>query len=169
MNNTVIDEKYMRMALREAERGARSGEVPVGAVLVKRDQVLAGDHNQCIKRNDPTAHAEVLVLRKAGKVLRNYRLSDTIMYVTTEPCPMCISAMIHARISRLVFGTLEPKFGAVESKFNLLQEKGLNHHFEVTRGILEKECTEILKSFFKNRRGCREGKVSESDERPEKI
>jgi len=154
MNNTVIDEKYMRMALREAERGARSGEVPVGAVLVKRDQVLAGDHNQCIKRSDPTAHAEVLVLRRAGKVLRNYRLSDTIMYVTTEPCPMCISAMIHARISRLVFGTLEPKFGAVESKFNLLQEKGLNHHFEVTRGILEKECTEILKSFFKNRRGC---------------
>jgi tRNA(adenine34) deaminase len=152
MNNTVIDEKYMRMALTEAERAARSGEVPVGAVLVKGDRVLAEDHNQCIKRSDPTAHAEVLVLRKAGEVLRNYRLGDTVMYVTTEPCPMCISAMIHARISRLVFGTLEPKFGAVESKFNLLQEKGLNHHFEVTRGILEKECTEILKSFFKKRR-----------------
>jgi tRNA(adenine34) deaminase len=156
INNKVIDEEYMRMALEEAERAARSGEVPVGAVLVKGDRVLAGDHNQCIKRSDPTAHAEVLVLRKGGEVLGNYRLSDTVMYVTTEPCPMCISAMIHARISRLVFGTLEPKFGAVESKFNLLQEKGLNHHFKVTRGILEAECSEILKSFFKNRRGCRE-------------
>jgi tRNA(adenine34) deaminase len=152
MNNMVIDEKYMRMALREAELAARSGEVPVGAVLVKGDRVIAGDHNQCIKRSDPTAHAEVLVLRKAGEVLRNYRLSDTVMYVTTEPCPMCISAMIHARISRLVFGTLEPKFGAVESRFKLLREKGLNHPLEVTRGILENECTEILKSFFKNRR-----------------
>ena len=155
MNNTLIDEKYMKMALREAELGAQSGEVPVGAVLVKGDRVLAGDHNQCIKRSDPTAHAEVLVLRKAGEVLRNYRMSDTVMYVTTEPCPMCISAMIHARISRLVFGTLEPKFGAVESKINLLQEEGLNHHFEVSRGILEKECAEILKSFFKKRRAKR--------------
>jgi tRNA(adenine34) deaminase len=154
MNNAVIDEKYMRMALTEAERAARSGEVPVGAVLVKGDRVLAGDHNQCIKRSDPTAHAEVLVLRKAGEVLRNYRLSDTVMYVTTEPCSMCISAMIHARISRLVFGTLEPKFGAVESKFNLLKKNGLNHHIKVTRGILERECAEILKLFFKSRRGC---------------
>ena len=156
MNDTVIDEKYMKMAIKEAGQAARSGEVPVGAVLVKGDRVLAEDHNQCIKQSDPTAHAEVLVLRKAGEALGNYRLNDTVMYVTTEPCPMCIFAMIHARISRLVFGTLEPKYGAVESKFNLLQQKGLNHHFEVTRGILEKECTEILKSFFKNRRGCRE-------------
>ena len=156
MNDTIIDQKYMRMALREAELAARSGEIPVGAILVKGDRVLAEEHNQCIKQSDPTAHAEVLVLRKAGKALRNYRLKDTVMYVTTEPCPMCLSAMIHARVSRLVFGTLEPKFGAVESRFSLLREDGLNHHVEVTGGILEKECTEILKSFFKNRRGCRE-------------
>ena len=156
MNDTVIDQKYMRMAIKEAGQAARSGEVPVGAVLVKGGRVLAEDHNQCIKQSDPTAHAEVLVLRKAGKALRNYRLKDTVMYVTTEPCPMCLSAMIHARVSRLVFGTLEPKFGAVESRFSLLKKNGLNHHVEVTRGILEKECTEILKSFFKNRRGCRE-------------
>ena len=156
MKDTVIDEKYMKMAIKEAGQAARSGEVPVGAVLVKGDRVLAEDHNQCIKQSDPTAHAEVLVLRKAGEVLGNYRLNDTVMYVTTEPCPMCLSAMIHARVSRLVFGTLEPKFGAVESRFQLLRENGLNHHVEVTRGILEKECTEILKSFFKNRRGCRE-------------
>jgi len=152
MNDTVIDQKYMRMAIKEAGQAARSGEVPVGAVLVKGGRVLAEDHNQCIKQSDPTAHAEVLVLRKAGKALRNYRLKDTVMYVTTEPCPMCLSAMIHARVSRLVFGTLEPKFGAVESRFSLLKKNGLNHHVEVTRGILEKECTEILKSFFKKRR-----------------
>jgi len=155
MNNTVIDEKYMRMALKEAGPAARSGEVPVGAILVKGDRVLAEDYNQCIKRNDPTAHAEVLVLRKAAKALRNYRLRDTIMYVTTEPCPMCLSAMIHARVSRLVFGTLEPKSGAVESRFCLLKKNGLNHRVEVTGGILEKECTEILRSFFKNRRASK--------------
>lgn len=156
MNDTAIDQKYMRMALRKAELAARSGEVPVGAILVKGDRVLAEDHNQCIKQSDPTAHAELLVLRKAGKALKNYRLKDTVMYVTTEPCPMCLSAMIHARVSRLVFGTLEPKFGAVESRFNLLRKNGLNHHVEVTRGILEKECTEILRSFFKKRRAKRE-------------
>ena len=159
MNDTVTDEKYMKMALSEAELAARNGEVPVGAILVKGDRVLAGDHNQCIKQSDPTAHAEVLVLRKAGEVLGNYRLNDTVMYVTTEPCPMCISAMIHARISRLVFGTLEPKFGAVGSRLNLLEQNGLNHHVEVTRGILEKECTEILKSFFQKRRAKRETRI----------
>ncbi len=152
MKDTVIDEKYMKMAIKEAGQAARSGEVPVGAVLVKGHRVLAEDHNQCIKQSDPTAHAEVLVLRKAGEVLGNYRLNDTVMYVTTEPCPMCLSAMIHARVSRLVFGTLEPKFGAVESRFSLLRENGLNHHVEVTGGILEKECTEILRSFFEKRR-----------------
>ena len=126
--------------------------VPVGAILVKGDWVIARDHNRCIELNDPTAHAEVLVLRKAGEVLRNYRLNDTVMYVTAEPCPMCASAMIHGRISRLVFGTLEPKFGAVASKFRLFQENGLNHKVEVDRGILEKECAEVLKAFFKERR-----------------
>jgi tRNA(Arg) A34 adenosine deaminase TadA len=102
--------------------------------------------------NDPTAHAEVLVLRKAGQVLGNYRLNNTVMYVTAEPCPMCVSAMVHGRISRLVFGTLEPKFGAVESKFKLLNNNGLNHKIEVNQGILEKECAKILKAFFMKRR-----------------
>ncbi len=155
MTYPATDEGYMRMAIREAQQAARSGEVPVGAVLVKGSRVLAEDHNQCVKRNDPTAHAEILVLRKAGKAVGNYRLKDTVLYVTVEPCPMCLCAMSHARVSRLVFGTLEPKFGAVESKFRLLQENGLNHQFRVTRGILEKECTEILRSFFKERRGSK--------------
>lgn len=162
MKDRELDEQYMRMALDEAERAGQIGEVPVGAVLVREDWVLAKDHNRCIQLCDPTAHAEVLVLRKAGKALRDYRLKDTVMYVTTEPCPMCLSAMIHGRISRLVFGTLEPKFGAVESRFNLLKKNGLNHPVEVTRGILEKECVEVLKSFFKKRRSSKKTVRSEA-------
>ena len=99
----TFDEKYMQMALNEAEKAGRGGEVPVGAILLKGDRLLAKDHNRCIELNDPTAHAEILVLRKAGEVLGNYRLNDTMLYVTVEPCPMCASAMIHSRISRLVF------------------------------------------------------------------
>ncbi len=147
-----FDERYMKMALKEAEEAGRKGEVPVGAILVKEDWVLAKDHNRCVELNDPTAHAEVLVLRKGGKELGNYRLNDTVMYVTAEPCPMCVSAMIHGRISRLVFGAREPKFGAVESKFRLLDGNGFNHKVKVERGVLEKECAEILKFFFKEKR-----------------
>jgi tRNA(adenine34) deaminase len=147
-----LDERYMKMALEEAEKGRGKGEVPVGAILLKGHQVLAKDHNRCIELSDPTAHAEILVLRKGGEILRNYRLNGTVMYVTAEPCPMCVSAMVHGRISRLVFGSCEPKFGAVESKFRLLNDKGLNHKVKVDRGILEKECGEILKAFFRERR-----------------
>jgi len=147
-----LDAKYMKMALEEAEKAGQRGEVPVGAILLKGDQVLARDHNRCIELSDPTAHAEILVLRKGGEILKNYRLNDTVMYVTVEPCPMCVSAMVHSRISRLVFGALEPKFGAVESKVKLLDDNGLNHKVKVERGILEKECAQILKVFFKERR-----------------
>ncbi len=142
----------MKIALEEAEEAGQRGEVPIGALLLKGDRVLAKDHNRCIELSDPTAHAEVLVLRKGGEILRNYRLNDTVMYVTAEPCPMCASAMAHSRISRLVFGALEPKFGAVESKFNLLSNNGLNHKVKVDRGILEKECAEVLIGFFKGKR-----------------
>src|SRR4030043_2023088 len=137
--NREIDEKYMRMALQEARQAGQEGEVPVGAILVKGDRILAKDHNRCIKLHDPTAHAEILVLRKGGEVLGNYRLNDTVLYVTAEPCPMCVSAMIHGRISRLVFGAREPKFGAVESKFRLLVVYGFNHKGKVEKGVLEKE------------------------------
>jgi tRNA(adenine34) deaminase len=152
LGDIKCDEKYMKMALEEAEEAGQRGEVPVGAILLKGDQVLAKDHNRCIELSDPTAHAEILVLRKGGEILKNYRLNDTVMYVTAEPCPMCVSAMVHSRISRLVFGALEPKFGAVESKFKLLDDNGLNHKVKVDRGILEKECVQILKGFFKERR-----------------
>jgi tRNA(Arg) A34 adenosine deaminase TadA len=152
MKGKGFDEKYMKMALEEAEKAGQGGEIPVGAVLLKGGQVLAKDHNRCIELNDPTAHAEILVLRKGGNILRNYRLNETVMYVTAEPCPMCVSAMVHGRISRLVYGTPEPKFGAVESKFTLLNDDGLNHKVKVKRGILEEECGEILKAFFRERR-----------------
>jgi tRNA(adenine34) deaminase len=147
-----FDERYMEMALEEAEEAGLKGEVPVGAILVKGDRVLAKDHNRCIELNDPTAHAEVLVLRKGGEVLGNYRLNNTVLYVTAEPCPMCVSAMIHGRISRLVYGVHEPKFGAVESKFRLLDGNDFNHEVKVEKGVLEKECAEILKLFFKGKR-----------------
>jgi tRNA(adenine34) deaminase len=150
--NKEFDERYIKMALEEAEKAGREGEVPVGAILLKGDRVLAKDHNRCIELSDPTAHAEILVLREGGRILRNYRLSDTVMYVTAEPCPMCVSAIVHSRISRLVFGALEPKFGAVESKFKLLNDNRLNHKVKVDRGILERECAEILKAFFGERR-----------------
>ncbi len=152
MNDKIIDETYMKIALEEAKKGGLHEEVPVGAVLIKGDQVLAKNHNRCIELSDPTAHAEMLVLREGGKVLKNYRLNGTVMFVTAEPCPMCISAMVHGRISRLVFGTKEPKFGAVKSKFELLKKGGFNHTMEVDQGILGKECAEILKLFFKGKR-----------------
>jgi tRNA(adenine34) deaminase len=151
-----FDEKYMKMALEEAEKASQRGEIPIGAILLKRDQVLARDHNRCIELSDPTAHAEILVLRKGGEVLRNYRLDETVMYVTAEPCPMCAFAMVHSRISRLVFGTVEPKFGAVETKFKLLNGNGVNHQVRIDRGFLEKECAEILKVFFRERRLSKE-------------
>ncbi len=147
-----VEEKFMRMALEEAKKAGQADEVPIGAILVKEDNVIARDHNRCIELKDPTAHAEMLVLRKAGEALKNYRLEDTVMYVTAEPCPMCASAMVHSRISRLVFGTLEPKFGAVESRFKLLQDESFNHKIAVSGGVLEKECAEILKNFFRERR-----------------
>jgi tRNA(Arg) A34 adenosine deaminase TadA len=147
-----FDERIMKMALEQAEKGRERGEVPIGAILLKGYQVLAKDHNRCIELSDPTAHAEILVLRKGGEILKNYRLNGTAMYVTAEPCPMCVSAMVHGRISRLVFGSMEPKFGAVESRFRLLNDQGLNHRVKVDQGILETECGEILKVFFKQRR-----------------
>ena len=147
-----LDERVMRMALEEAKRAAQQGEVPVGAVLTKEGEVLARDHNRCIELNDPSAHAEILVLRKGGAALGNYRLNDTTLYVTAEPCPMCACALIHGRISRLVFGALEPKFGSVKSKMELLKEKIFNHRVRVEEGILEEECVDALKAFFREKR-----------------
>lgn len=153
------DEKYMKIALREAGKAGRSGEVPIGAVLVKGNRVVARNHNRCIELNDPTAHAEILVLRQGGAVLKNYRLSDTTVYVTVEPCPMCASAMIHGRISRLIFGAPEPKFGAMKSKMRLFEDHALNHHVAVDHGVLEAECAQVMKGFFEKKRAAKRSKA----------
>lgn len=156
MKDRDRDETYMRMALAEALRAGREGEVPVGAILIAGDRVLARNHNRSVQRNDPTAHAEILVLRRSGKALRNYRLNGTVLYVTVEPCPMCASAMVHGRVSRLVFGAREPKSGAVASRFRLLRSKAMNHRVEVDGGILQKECAEALRAFFQEKRTLKE-------------
>jgi len=143
----------MKMALEEAYRAEREEEVPVGAIIVKDDKVIARAYNQVIKRNDPTAHAEILALRQAALALRNYRLIDTTLYVTIEPCLMCGGALVQARIGRLVFGAFDPKMGAFGSLYNLAEDKRLNHRIRVKSGVLEEECCRLMKDFFRRRRG----------------
>lgn len=144
----------MRVALVEAEKGAQLSEVPVGAVLVSQDGTILGKgYNQSVSICDPTAHAEIVTLRAACKKLRNYRLINSIIYVTVEPCPMCMGALIHARVARLVYGTQAPKWGAAGTLYDLSSDPRLNHTIEVHGGVLEKECREILQSFFKIQRG----------------
>ncbi len=144
---------FMNEALKEAQRGAESGEVPVGAVLVdEENRILAKTHNQPIGMKDPTAHAEVLALRNGAKLLNNYRLTGTTLYVTIEPCIMCAGALVNARVKRLVFGAPDPKAGACGSLMNVVQDKRLNHRVEVVEGVLENECRAMIQTFFKNRR-----------------
>ncbi len=146
------DLEFMRLALEQAQLAKASGEVPVGAVLVSNDQVIAAGHNQPITQNDPSGHAEILALRAAGQNLGNYRLPDTTLYVTLEPCMMCSGAIMHARVSRLVYGARDPKTGCVHSVLNLFDNQQLNHHTIVQGGILENQCAQVLKDFFKERR-----------------
>ncbi|WAW11353.1 tRNA adenosine(34) deaminase TadA [Oxalobacter vibrioformis] len=146
------DQDFMRLALLEAEKAGAIGEVPVGAVIVKDGKVVARGHNQPVSGHDPTAHAEIMALREAGQVLGNYRLPACDLYVTLEPCAMCIGAMIHARIRRVIFGAHDPKTGAAGSVINLFEEKTLNHHATVTGGILASDCAQLLKAFFAMRR-----------------
>lgn len=145
------DELFIYQALAEAEKALKKAEVPVGAVLVSDNKILSRGHNESIFRNDPTAHAEILVIRKACQKRRNYRLPDCDLYVTLEPCAMCIGAIVQSRIKRLIFGTYDPKAGAVESIMKFPFEK-TNHRLEITGGILTNKCGKILKDFFKTRR-----------------
>ena len=146
------DEKWMKVAISEALLAMDENEVPVGAILVQESNLIAQAHNQPIKKNDPTAHAEIEVLRKAGAKLHNYRLPKTTLYVTLEPCTMCLGAMIHARIERVVFGASDPKSGVCGSTIDLSSESIFNHQISVSGGVLEHECKNILQSFFKLRR-----------------
>ncbi len=143
----------MQLAFKEAEQAFSKEEVPVGAVLATREgEVIATAHNQPIALNDPTAHAEILVIRKAGEALKNYRLMQTILVVTIEPCLMCLGAALHARINTLVFGAADPKAGAAGSLFNLADDPKLNHQIELVSGIMEEECRTLMQDFFKARR-----------------
>ena len=138
----------MRLAIVQAEAAAARGEVPVGAVLTLNGEVIASGGNSPIGNHDPSAHAEILTLRGAGAVLGNYRLDDTVLYVTLEPCLMCAAAMVHARVRRLVFGAFDPKAGAAGGLIDAFALKGLNHRVDVFGGVLEKECGQLLKGFF---------------------
>ncbi len=143
----------MERAMILAEKAAASGEVPVGALLVKDGEVIGEGWNCPISGNDPTAHAEIMALRAAGVALENYRLPNTTLYVTLEPCPMCAGAIVHARVERVVFGAYDPKGGAAGSVFNLLpSDQRFNHRVEVTAGIMAEECGNQLKAFFKAKR-----------------
>ena len=146
------DAEFMQLALAQAELARAAGEVPVGAVLVLNDEVIAAGHNQPIRQNDPSSHAEMVVLRSAGQKLSNYRLPNTVLYVTLEPCMMCSGAIMHARVSRLVYGAKDPKTGCVHSVLKLFDHQQLNHHTIVESGVLEESCARILKDFFKERR-----------------
>lgn len=146
------DEEWMRIAIQEARLAMVENEIPVGAVLVKNDKLLAQAHNQPINKNDPTAHAEIQLLRKAGKQLENYRLGGSTLYVTLEPCAMCFGAMIHARIERIVFGALDPKTGVCGSCINLNKENFFNHKISITGGVLDKQSSDLLRLFFKSKR-----------------
>lgn len=147
------DTYFMRIAIEEARLAALAGEVPVGAVLVDAaGSVLARAGNAPIRLQDPTAHAEILAIREAARTCGNYRLTGTTLYVTIEPCTMCAGAMVHARIRRLVYGAHDPKSGACGSLYDIVQDTRLNHQLELTRGILEEECRDLIQRFFKSRR-----------------
>lgn len=151
-NTTSTDLTYMQLALTLAKEAAQAGEVPVGAVIVKDGMVVGRGSNSPIDTHDPTAHAEIRAIRDAAQHLQNYRLVDCTLYVTLEPCAMCTGAIQHARIARLVYGASDPKTGACGSVINLMNEAKLNHHTEVTSGILAQECGAVLSDFFKQRR-----------------
>ncbi len=146
------DTDWMQHALKLAERAQEEAEVPVGAVLMLNDEIIGTGWNRPIAAHDPTAHAEIMALRAGAAKLGNYRLNDTTLYVTLEPCVMCAGAMVHARIKRLVFGASDPKVGAVKSVFNILDSARLNHRVEYVGGVLAEECGGMLSSFFEARR-----------------
>jgi len=158
----MTHEPFMHAAVEQARVGLAAGEVPIGAVLVVDDRIVSRAFNQPIGAVDPTAHAEVLVLREAARELGNYRLTEATVYVTVEPCLMCVGALVHARVRAVVYGATEPKTGALVSAVRALEQPGLNHRFAVTGGILEADCRAILQEFFREKR--RSGRAADLEE-----
>ncbi len=148
----TTDEKWIHYALSLADKAYQQDEVPVGAVIIKNDKIIADGWNQPIANHDPSAHAEIMALRHAGQAQQNYRLPETTLYVTLEPCVMCAGAIIHARVERVVFGAYDPKTGAARSVFNVFADNRHNHQIEVTSGILAEQCGNKLRDFFRERR-----------------
>jgi len=149
-NETV---KYMNLALSEAKKAAQKAEIPIGAVLVAQNgEILAATHNQTVSLNDPTAHAEILALRAGARKIKNYRLLNTTLYVSIEPCVMCMGAVVHARISTLVFGAKDAKWGAAGSLYNLAIDKRLNHQVQIIEGVCEHESRSLMQDFFRLKR-----------------
>lgn len=148
----ATDISWMRVALEQAQLAKELGEVPVGAIVVTGQTLVGKGHNQPIRNYDSTAHAEIMAIRDAGQTLQNYRLPETTLYVTLEPCVMCAGAIMHSRISRVVYGASDPKTGCVHSVVPIFDEKRLNHHTQVEGGVLEQECATMLTNFFKERR-----------------
>lgn len=148
----ITDEEWMQQALQLAKKSEGRGEVPVGAIIVYQNEIIGKGWNQPILLHDPTAHAEIIALREAGRKMHNYRLLESTMYVTLEPCAMCAGAIVQARISRLVYAVEDKKTGACGSVFNIVQTEELNHSVEITKGILERECQTLIKNFFKEKR-----------------
>jgi len=146
------DEKWMSLALEQARKAEEEGEVPVGAILVKDGVLIAKAHNQPISTNDATAHAEIQLIRAAGKKLKNYRLTGTSLYVTLEPCAMCLGAIMHARVEHVVFGAYDPKTGIYGSSENLMKAKCFSHKINLVSGVMENESKQLLKNFFNSRR-----------------
>jgi len=149
---SVHDAAFMQVALEQAAESAKAGEIPVGAVVVVSGELVATGQNRSIRDSDPSAHAEVVALRAAGSKLSNYRLTDASLYVTLEPCAMCIGAIVQARLARVVFGAYDPKAGAAGSAIDLSDSPAFNHRFEIMGGVLAEECGAVLKEFFSERR-----------------
>jgi tRNA(adenine34) deaminase len=146
------DEKWMNIAILQAIKAKEKNEVPVGAILVKNDVLIAKAHNETILKNDASAHAEIQLIRTTGEIFKNYRLLESVVYVTLEPCAMCLSAMMHARISRIVFGAYDPKTGVCGTCSDLTKAKFFNHNIKITGGVLEAQSSQLLVDFFKKRR-----------------
>ena len=146
------DEYWMEEALKRADIAKEQGEIPVGAIIVRNDEIIAEGYNLSITQHDPSAHAEMMAIRAAGKVLENYRMLDCTLYVTLEPCPMCAGLMVHSRIKRLVYGASDEKTGSAGSIMDLTRHDKLNHQVEVTAGVLAERCSRVLSDFFKMRR-----------------
>ncbi len=147
-----LDEKYMRIALKEAQKAIIFDEVPVGAIIVKDDKIIARAFNKRETTNDPTSHAEVNAIRKACKKLNSWRLEDATIYVTVEPCSMCAGTLLQCRIGRIVYGAKDPKGGAIESSLKLFEAKNINHHPQILGGVLQQECSSIISNYFKSKR-----------------